>query len=415
MFTNLRIALRFILAKKRAMLMSLVGISFGVGFIVLTQAVTSGFQDFFIATILGTDGAIKIEDKFQMTVASIPIDSQNVTGDRIEVESMRRYIEGIPEPHLIRKQLGAFPEILGVSEVVRGSVQLQSATREETAQVLGITVEDHMSVSRIQGQVIQGSIEDFNATPFGILVGSDLARRLRVNPGDSVFVTFAGIGTRYRVVGIYETGVRDIDRIRVFMHLQAARNLLKRPFGASYIQVTLQDPNRAPQIARQIEASINHRATEWQERERPWLSVFRFFRISAAITVSTIIIVAGLGMFNTLAMIVMEKTKEIAILRSMGFTRHDIATTFMLQGCIVLVVGVSSGWAFGAAFTWIAESLPIHVRGVFSTDHLVVTWSFDHYLGAALAAAIVILIASWLPARRAARLEPAGIIRGTSQ
>jgi lipoprotein-releasing system permease protein len=121
-------------------------------------------------------------------------------------------------------------------------------------------------------------------------------------------------------------------------------------------------------------------------------------------------------MFNTLAMIVMEKTKEIAILRSMGFTRRDISSIFMLQGLIVLVAGVALGWGLGALSTWAVSSYPIRLRGVFSTDHLVVAWSFlDHYVGSALAATVVVVIASWLPARRAAGLEPAAIIRGTSQ
>jgi lipoprotein-releasing system permease protein len=146
-----------------------------------------------------------------------------------------------------------------------------------------------------------------------------------------------------------------------------------------------------------------------------WLDVFLFFRIAAAIMVSTIIIVSGLGMFNTLAMIVMEKTKDIAILRSMGFTRGDITSIFMLQGVIVLVVGVLAGWALGALSTFTVSSVPISVRGIFSTDHVVVAKSFIHYLGAAGAATIVVVVASWLPARRAARLEPAAIIRGASQ
>jgi lipoprotein-releasing system permease protein len=130
--------------------------------------------------------------------------------------------------------------------------------------------------------------------------------------------------------------------------------------------------------------------------------------------VSTIIIVSGLGMFNTLAMIVMEKTKDIAILRSMGFTRADIGTIFMLQGALVLVIGVLAGWALGALSTYVVSSVPISVRGIFSTDHVVVAWNAGHYAGAAVAATLVVFIASWLPARRAARLEPAAIIRGTS-
>jgi lipoprotein-releasing system permease protein len=276
-------------------------------------------------------------------------------------------------------------------------------------------LEDHLTVSDLGRQIVLGTADDFRRSPSGIMIGQVLADRLKIRLGESVLIAYAGQTTRYRVAAIYETGVRDVDRSRIFMHLGEARTLLNRPFGATFLQVSLRNPDRAPELCALISDMTDHRATSWQERERVWLSVFQFFRISAWITVSTIIVVSGLGMFNTLAMIVMEKTKEIAILRSMGFTRADIGGVFMLQGGLVLVTGLVVGWIFGALCTWGTESIPIRLRGVFSTDHIVVAWDPYHYLGAGLAAAIVVAIASWFPARRAARMEPAGIIRGASQ
>jgi lipoprotein-releasing system permease protein len=120
-------------------------------------------------------------------------------------------------------------------------------------------------------------------------------------------------------------------------------------------------------------------------------------------------------MFNTLAMIVMEKTKEIAILRSMGYTRRDISRIFLWQGAIVLILGTILGWILGAAVTYGVSQLPIRVRGIFSTDNFVVAWSIWHYVAATVTAAVVVMVASLIPARRAARLEPGDIIRGTSQ
>ncbi len=419
MRTNLQIALRFLIAKKRSMTMSLAGIAFGVGFIILTQAVTSGFEGFFVRTILGTDGAMRVEDKYQATQVSIPVEGgepkDGGPGAAITVESDRRYQEGVAEPRLLRESLARFPEVTGMSEIVRGNVLIQSATREDNAQVIGIELEDHLAVSNLEEQIVLGGLETFRESPSGIIIGAAMAARLRINPGDSVLLVYAGQSTRYRVVAIYETGVRDIDRVRIFLHLSEARTLLKRPYGASIVQLALRDPDRAPEIARQIEMTVSHKATSWQEREKVYMELFLFFRIAAAIMVSTIIIVSGLGMFNTLAMIVMEKTKDIAILRSMGFTRGDIAAIFMLQGVLVLLIGVVAGWALGAASTYAVSSVPIRVRGIFSTDHVVVAWNLIHYAGAAFAAVVVVFIASWLPARRAARLEPAAIIRGASQ
>ncbi len=129
---------------------------------------------------------------------------------------------------------------------------------------------------------------------------------------------------------------------------------------------------------------------------------------------STIILIAGLRMFNTLAIIVMERQREIAILRSMGYSRNDILRIFLYQGAAIYVLGLILGLAAGAGLTRLIESIPIQIRGIFSTDHFIMEWSISHYLWAALVTGIVVFLASILPARRAAQIEPGVVIRGTA-
>jgi lipoprotein-releasing system permease protein len=137
-------------------------------------------------------------------------------------------------------------------------------------------------------------------------------------------------------------------------------------------------------------------------------------RISAALTISTIILISGLGMFNTLVMIITDKTREIAILRSMGYTRGDITTIFMLLGGVILSLGIVLGWALAAAGTYGLSRIPLRIRGIFASDYFIVRWDVSHYLWAGFIATVVVLVASYLPARRAARLEPGDVIRGSS-
>jgi len=112
--------------------------------------------------------------------------------------------------------------------------------------------------------------------------------------------------------------------------------------------------------AAQIEATLQYSAASWQEREKVWLEAFRALTYSSAITVSVFTLIAGLAMFNTLAMIVMEKTKEIAILRSMGYTRRDISRIFLWQAAIVLMLGTVAGWALGAVVTMPSRTFHPH-------------------------------------------------------
>lgn len=415
---NLRIAVRFLTARKRSMVMSLAGIVFGVGFFIVTQAQTSGFEDFFIRTILGTDGAIRIEDKIQDTIFAMAATGHDRGASSFEVGAPRegrKYIDGVEEPELLMEALKRFRNVAGASMIVRGSVVADSSFKNETAEVFGIELENHLNVSDLARQILSGSLEDFQQTPTGVMVGSMLAARLQLALGDTLILRAADQQRRYRVAAIYQTGVADIDKVRLYLHLGEARSLLKRPTGASRIQVALFDRDRAREDAARMEEVFRHGAQAWQEREKIWLEVFRALRVSSALTVSTIILISGLGMFNTLAMIVMEKTKEIAILRSMGYTREDISRIFLLQGAIVLLIGTVLGWIFGAGVTYSVSQLPIRIRGIFTTDSFVVAWSIWHYVAATVTAAVVVFLASLIPARRAAKLEPGDIIRGTSQ
>ena len=420
MSNNLRIALRFLTARKRSMLMSLAGIIFGVGFFIVTQAQTSGFEQFFIRVILGTNGAIRIEDKIQDTIFAMAAAGHNAGASKFEVgadRAARKYIEGVEDPALLTEALRKFRNVAGVSTVVEGSVIADSSFKNDSAKVYGIKLDDHLAVSDLAAQVKRGSgsLEDFRGTPQGVLMGKVLAERLQLAVGDSFILQAGTEQRRYRVSAIYSTGVSDIDRVRIYLHLGEARSLLKKTIGASFIQVALFDRERAPHDALQMEEVLRHSAKSWQEREESWLEAFKALQISAALTVSTIILISGLGMFNTLAMIVIEKTKEIAILRSMGYTRSDITRIFLWLGAIVLVIGTIGGWALGYGLTYGVSKYPIKIRGIFSADSFQVYKSIWHYVVATLMAAVVVMTAALIPARRAARLEPGDIIRGTSQ
>jgi lipoprotein-releasing system permease protein len=413
MSPNLRIAFRFLTAKKRAMLMSLSCTILGVGLFIVTQATTSGFERFFTKTILGINGAIRIEDKIQDTMRSMAAagggDSHFTRRDGV------KYIEGIEEPQQIIEAVRPFPNVRGVSAVVRGNVQVTSAFKTEDAQVFGIRLEDHVRVSDLADQVTSGRLDDFRNAPTGALVGRVLADRLQLAVGDSFSVASRGSLRRVRVSAIYETGYREVDKTNIYLHQAEARSLLKRPSGATFLQISLHDPGRAPDDAARMEQVLRHGAKPWQEREKTWLAVFRALRISTGITVTVFTLIASLAMFNTLAMIVLEKTKDIAILRSMGYERRDITQIFLWQAGIVLTIGAVIGALFGAGITWAVGQVPLPINGIFKTDRFIVTWDVSHYAAAIATAVFMVMIASLIPARRAARLEPGDIVRGTAQ
>ncbi len=416
MSTTFRIALRFLTARRRAMLMSLACIVLGVGLFIVTQSTTTGFEEFFIRTVLGTNGAIRVEDRIQPTIRTMEVGNGSETaGYTIELKDGVRYIEGIEEPEQVIKALRQFANVAGISEVVYGSADIRSSFKSDEARVYGIHLADHLSVSDLARQIVRGDLAGFRDNPTGLLLGVRLADRLQVQVGDSVLLRAGTELRRYRVSGVYETGIGDIDKVRVFMHMGEARSLLRKATGASFIQVDLYDRERAPQDAARMQSVLEHSVTSWQQREKTWLDVFRALRISTGITVSVFTLIAGLAMYNTLALIVMEKTKDIAILRSMGYTRRDITRIFLWQAAIVLTIGAILGSGLGWGVTEAVSRMPIRIRGIFTSDHFVVSRSVWHYVSATGISIVMVMVASLVPARRAARLEPGDVIRGTAQ
>ena len=140
---------------------------------------------------------------------------------------------------------------------------------------------------------------------------------------------------------------------------------------------------------------------------------FKALRVSSGITVSCILLLSGLGIFNVFAILVIEKTRDIAILRSIGFSRSDVSAIFLWQGAIVLTAGILLGSLVALIGTYLISIVPLRIRGIFSTDSFVVNWDVSHYIWASSIALIFVSIATWIPARRASHIEPAKIIRET--
>jgi lipoprotein-releasing system permease protein len=281
--------------------------------------------------------------------------------------------------------------------------------------IYGIDPTSHLRATNLGSQLIDGDFNDFRSNPNSVIIGNRLAEVFSVAPGDTIrLLSPGGEYWRFTVAAIARSGVSSIDSSRVYTQARVAQRLLKKPYSASMIIYKLRDPERAPALATQFESLFQHDTQSWQDREEGNLQIFSTLRITAAVTVSLVILLAGFGIFNVLTMSVLSKVKEIAILRSMGYRRSDISAIFLWQGGLVAAVGSLIGCVAGALMTWGISRIPVHIRGLLYTDHLVVSWDWRHYLWATLLAVIAVFMASYVPSRRAAQLPPVDTLRGSS-
>jgi len=407
----LYIALRFATHRKRALLLSLVGVVFGVGIFVCTQAQTQGFMQFFIDSTIGSNGALTLRSRFRPHHEGMLVAAKTAA-----VTSQRRsFFEGITNVSEIMRVSRQFSDVVSCSPVLRGTLSARSGFENATVDLFGIEPGLHLQTTDLAHQLVDGSFDDFRNKPNTVIVGSRLAETLNLEVGDTVqLLSPGGQYRRFGVAAIAKSGVGSVDSTRIYCHARVAQTLLHKPYPASMIIYKLRDPDRAPALARHFESLFQHDSVSWQEREQNTLHLFLTLRMSAAITVSLVILLAGFGIFNVLTMTVLGKIKEIAILRSMGYQRRDISSIFLWQGGLIAATGSLIGCGVGALMSWSMSKIPIHLRGLLSTDYFVVAWDWHHYVWAILLAAVSVFIASYVPARRAAQLPPVATLRGSS-
>jgi len=394
----------------------MIGVVCGVAFFICTQAQTRGFEKYFIETVLGSSGAIVLSDRFQPRYTQFEnIDTSGLVAGN---QQSRKYYDGITDPYRIIRVARSFSNVLGAAPVVRGNSSANSSFQTEIVRLEGIDLRYHLEATSLKDQIIFGNIDEFRLHPYAIMLGSLLADKLQLKVGDTL--TLAGKDPKaenktFTVAAIFRSGVNVVDENRAYLHIKTAQSILGKPSDASIIIFRLRDPQRAPQLAEQFERLFNHRARSWQEREQGNLQIFSTLRVSAAITVSLIILLAGFGIFNVLTLTVLDKLREIAILRSMGYHRSDIRSIFLWQGFIIALFGSILGCAFGGLLTYGISLIPLRIRGIIYTDHFIVDWSWEHYVYGSLIAFVAVLIATYFPARRAASVPPVDILRGAGQ
>lgn len=405
------IALRFATHRRRALLLSLVGVVFGVGIFIGTQAQTQGFSQYFIDSTIGSNGALTVRSRFRPRYEPLIVPSKSTNANAAH----RSYFEGINNANEIMRVSRQFSNVVSCSPVLRGTLSARAGFENATVDLFGIDPTLHLRTTDLAKQLVGGSFNDFQNNTSSLIIGSRLADLLDVASGNTIqLLSPGGEYLRFNVAAIARSGVGSIDASRVYAHARVAQTLLKKPFAASMIIYKLHNPDRAPELAAHFENLFQHDSQSWQEREQSTLQLFLMLRVSAAVTVSLIILLAGFGIFNVLTMSVLTKVREIAILRSMGYRRIDISAIFLWQGALIAAAGSLIGCLLGAALTWGISQIPIRIRGLLYANHFLVIWDWRHYLEATLLAVVAVFIASFVPARRAAQLPPVATLRGSS-
>ena len=410
---ELFIGVRYLQARRRETFISLItvisvlGVMIGVMTLNVVMAVMSGFEETLRDRLLGINAHIAL------------IRSG---------EPMRDYENLIQQ---VSKEDG----VVAATPTIYGQVMLTAGSRVSGVVVRGIDPDRVNRVVNVQSFLREGNlnglktqhpiqVEDRTVLLPGIILGERLANQLGVFPGSAVQVVSplgspTAIGVipkvrRFFVAGILRTGMSEIDSTLVFMGLAEAQRFFELGDAVTNIELRIRNVDQSRQVAEQIQRRLGfpYFAEDWT---RLWPNLFSALKLEKTVYFLVLLLMILIGAFNivsTLVMVVMEKKKDIAILRSMGATQQSIRRIFLLKGCIIGILGTVLGAILGLLVCLLISQYQFDLPdGVFLIKTVPVRIYPMNFIMVTIASLAVCLIASIYPARQAAKLDPVEIIR----
>ncbi|MBK8185007.1 MAG: ABC transporter permease [Candidatus Competibacteraceae bacterium] len=412
MSIQLGIAVTHLVNRKRPTLVSLIGIVLGVAFFLAVSSLMRGSERDFIKRLIDNSPHITVSDEYrnpQVQPAVLRWPEGAVEVRRVKPLHEVRGIRGHAQKLTFIESLPG----LRAAPTLVSAVVLTFAGRTQGVTITGAIPAKMKQVSTIEEKLIEGSLDALAANSNGIIIGVGLAKKFGLSMGSVLNVAATtGEGRALKIVGIFRTGNASYDEAQTFVSLKRAQSLLDRPNRVNRFIIQLDDPYSARGVAALIEARTGYKSVSWLEASEDLMSVLFVRNMIMYSVVSAILVVAAFGIYNTISTIVMEKTHDIAILKSMGFHARDIRWIFLAEGVLLGLIGSLLGLLLGTGLMRLLAGVKLKPPGASELVHLPIYWGYEQFLLAAGFALVSAVGAAYLPAHKAGRVQPVTILRG---
>ena len=402
------VAIRFLREGRLQTLFIITGVAIGVAVIVFMSALMTGLQANFIRRVLSAQAHIQLLPPKEVA-RPLRVDSTAGAGviEGAIIQPPLQRLKSIDQWQAVATQIRAMPEVTAVSSVAGGSALAVRGSASRAISVAGIEPASYYRIVNIDRKIVRGNAQ-LKATD--ILIGTEMASDLGVDIGDKLRVTTAsGAASALTVLGIFDLGNKNANQRSTFVALHTAQSLLGLPGGVTSLEVTVGDVYAAEVIARRITAATGVEADSWIKSSAEF-----FTAVSAQKAANTAIrffvgLSVAFGIASVLVVVVVQKSREIGILRAMGISRGQILRVFLLQGGLLGLAGALVGSAIGllALLSW--QHFEINADG---TPLFPLIFDSELFITALLLATLTGLGAAFAPALRAARLDPVVAIHG---
>lgn len=408
--TNLKISLTHLSSRKKQTLIAMLSVTFGVSMYIFMNSFMGGVNKAQTEMSFTSLAHIRIFNDIDTEVKPLIKQNDNLLINLRNAKAIQ-YTEGITNVDQLTNKLKNYPKLSCYTTQVNLSGTFRNGSIKQTGTLSGVDVINEDKLFNMKEYITEGNWDELSISNTHIILGKGLANKLSLQINNNVtIITSDNISKNYKIVGIIETGSPNVDDSKAYIRKSSALQLVsKNKSYATDIQINISDYNNALEIAKPLKKITKYKVESWQEGNKQLVSANSLRNIIAIAVSLVIIIVAGFGIYNIMNMTVTEKIKEIAILKALGFDGNDVIDIFLSQTIIIGIFGGTTGVLLGFFIAKLTSKVPFKMM---TLKTLPITFEVSDYIFAFGIGFIITIIAGYLPARKASKVDPIEIIRG---
>jgi lipoprotein-releasing system permease protein len=398
-----QVAIRFLREGRIQSLLIIVGVAAGVAVFAYISALVEGLQSNTLEKTLGTQAHITLSAPDDVVISA----RTPVAGASALVQTLPRGQKprSVGNWQALVPVIKALPKVIAVSPTVAVAGLAVRGEATKSISLTGVDLEPYDRIVKLRSKVVMGQAR---LGPGEGVIGRELAKDLGVSVGDRISIVTGGVTDSLRITALVDMGVRELNRRTVIVPLRAAQSLAGLPGGVTSLELALIDIWAAPSLAADLSKRWPYKIENWQETNSQLLQALNAQSVSTQMIRGFVLLVVALGIASVLVVSVVQKRREIGILRAMGATQGQVLRIFLLQGTLVGLIGSLLGIVLTFGLIWVFTTF---VRGMDGSSLFVITLSPSLALGVAAIATLCGVLAAVMPARSAAALDPAHAIR----
>jgi lipoprotein-releasing system permease protein len=403
---NAQIAKTYIVTNKKLTGVAVAGVVLGMSIYIFMNSMLMGFDKSSSKSIFKSSPHIRV---YKDDEISKPLVNSNGKQMLLSNPKIVPSKNTIINPAQVIASIQSMKDVQIVTAQVNANIFYNSGKSQITGICSGINPEEANRMYSISSTIVEGNLEALKGNPSGILIGSGVSEKMSLRVNDYVNITSSkGVNKAFKIVGIFKTSNSVIDKSKSYVNILAAQQLLKE--GNVYvtdINVNISNPDDAEKIATLIAARTNYKAEGWKQANETLMAAQRMRKIIITFVSTTILLVAGFGIYNILNMTITQKINDIAILKAMGFKGKDVIRIFVTQAVTVGVMGVIGGMIMATVIITLLQH--VYVGG--DIGYFPITYEVTKYIQGVVVGMIITFFAGYIPAKKAANIDPVEIFR----